>query len=104
MESRPLVLISFEEALRRTGRQKTQVYDDVARGLFPRIVKDGRVSKFVESEIDDWIRARIAERDAEDLTDTAREAHRPKRHAPPPHARRAIPPASASQAQQEATA
>ncbi|TAG02382.1 MAG: AlpA family phage regulatory protein [Betaproteobacteria bacterium] len=41
------------------------MYEEMAEGTFPRPVKTGkRGVAWVESEIDDWIERRIAERDA----------------------------------------
>jgi predicted DNA-binding transcriptional regulator AlpA len=36
----------------------------MAAGKFPRPVKVGRASRFVAAEVDAWIQARVADRDA----------------------------------------
>jgi prophage regulatory protein len=49
-----------------TGKSRSSIYDDMARGLFPKPVRIGAGSGAVgwlESEIAEWQAARIAERD-----------------------------------------
>ncbi len=59
-------LITLEEAIERTGRSRSRLYDDIAAGRFPRPVKVGpRASRFVDEEINGYIAKRIAERDAQ---------------------------------------
>jgi prophage regulatory protein len=60
----PLRLISMDETARRVMFSKVHVYRLIAAGKFPRPVKigDARIA-FVESEVDEFIRARIAQRD-----------------------------------------
>jgi prophage regulatory protein len=49
----------------RTGQSRTGIYEGVARGDFPAPIHIGpRAIGWVEDEIDDWIEARVAERDA----------------------------------------
>lgn len=60
-------LIRLPEALARTGLSRTRLYEAVAAGTFPRSVKlgpDARAIGFVDSEVDDWIADRIAQREA----------------------------------------
>jgi prophage regulatory protein len=58
-------LIRLEAAEEASGYRKTQIYDLVARGLFPRPIKIGiRASRWDADEIAAWQAARIAERDA----------------------------------------
>ena len=40
----------------------------VRDGLFPRPIKVGNRSAFVEEEIDNWIKAQISKRDAKEAT------------------------------------
>jgi predicted DNA-binding transcriptional regulator AlpA len=47
----------------RVGICRAYAYELMARGEFPRPLKIGRASRFLTSEIDAWIAARIAERD-----------------------------------------
>ena len=51
-------------SLQRAGIGRSRAYELIARGEFPKPVKLGRSSRFVSTEIDAWIAARIAERDA----------------------------------------
>lgn len=63
----PLRLISMNEVSRRVNFSKVHVYRLMKRGQFPRPIKVGahRIA-FIEAEVDDFIRAKIAERDAAD--------------------------------------
>lgn len=51
-----LRLIRMSEVLRRNGLGRTATYALIARGEFPAPVKSGRASRWVEGEIDEWIR------------------------------------------------
>jgi prophage regulatory protein len=46
-----------------TGKSARQIYREIKAAKFPRPVKDGSRSAWLASEIADWQRARIAERD-----------------------------------------
>jgi prophage regulatory protein len=49
----------------KTGLKKSAIYERIANRTFPGpIPLDGQAKGFIEHEIDDWIRAQIAERDA----------------------------------------
>ena len=56
--------LSMREVLSRTSLSKTHTYRMINAGRFPRPVPLGphRVG-FVESEVDDWMAARLRERD-----------------------------------------
>lgn len=57
-------LIKLPEVMRRTGCGKAWIYRLIQQKRFPTSVKIGsRSIAFIESEIDEWINARIAERD-----------------------------------------
>jgi prophage regulatory protein len=57
-------LIRLKPTIDRTGRSRTRIYADIEAGTFPRPVKiGGRCIAFVESEIDEWIAARMTARD-----------------------------------------
>ena len=57
-------LIRLDEVKRRTGFQKSSIYNRVAEGTFPRPVNLGaRAVAWVEDEIQEWIDARISERE-----------------------------------------
>ena len=55
--------VSLREVLNRTSFSKTHVYRLIRAGRFPRSVPlgPGRVA-FLESEIENWMAARVAER------------------------------------------
>lgn len=58
-------LARMREVCRRTGLSKSSIYDLMAQGRFPKTVRlGGRSVAFVETEIDEWIAARIAARNA----------------------------------------
>lgn len=52
------------EGWRRAGISRSHAYELISQGRFPRPVKVGRASRFVAAEIDAWIEARVADRDA----------------------------------------
>jgi prophage regulatory protein len=65
----PERILRLEEVTARTGLKRSAIYTRVAAGTFPKPFpidtrKDGRASVigFAESEIDGWIRAKIAAR------------------------------------------
>lgn len=56
-------LIRLDEVKRRTGFGKSSIYNGVADGTFPKPVPLGaRAVAWVEDEIQEWIEARISER------------------------------------------
>jgi prophage regulatory protein len=49
-----------------TGLGRSAIYEYMARGEFPRPIRlSGKSVGWLESEVGDWIKARIAERDME---------------------------------------
>jgi prophage regulatory protein len=62
--NRPTSLLPLAIVEQRTGYRKSKLYDLLKVGSFPRPVRDGRTIRFVEREVDQWVAARIAERDA----------------------------------------
>lgn len=44
-------LLKLPEVVRRTGRSKSTIYDEVNRGLFPRPIKIGRRTYWRDDEI-----------------------------------------------------
>jgi prophage regulatory protein len=58
-------LVSLSEAMRLTGRGKSNIYAGVRAGTFPKPIKDGSSSRWVLREIEQFIRDRIAERDSQ---------------------------------------
>ena len=60
-------LIRLPEALTKTGLSRTRLYLLIAKNEFPQAVKLGlnaRAIAFPEDEVDAWIAARIADRQA----------------------------------------
>lgn len=47
----------------RVGLHPATIYAEIKAGRFPKPVKFGRSSRWVESEIEEWIAARVRERD-----------------------------------------
>ena len=48
----------------KTGLKHTAIYQKICEGSFPRPIPLGTKARgFVESEVDDWIKAQIAKRD-----------------------------------------
>ena len=57
-------VLRLPEVLLRTGKRRTSLLQAVRRGDFPRPIHLGpRAIGFVESEVEAWIDARMAERD-----------------------------------------
>lgn len=68
MQGKKERLIDFKEALSRNRTKKSWAYELIKQNRFPKPVKIGsRSIAFVESEIDAWIDARIAERDTAEV-------------------------------------
>lgn len=60
-----LRLIRHTTVTSRTGLRRSSLYNGITAGTFPAPVPTGpRTVAWVESEVNDWIEARIAERDA----------------------------------------
>lgn len=57
-------LVRLPEVMRVTGLGKSQIYDRMKHKAFPRSMKIGASTLWVESEVVAWVRARIADRDA----------------------------------------
>jgi len=58
------VLLRLPQVRQRCGLSRSSIYLLVSRGLFPEPVPVGaRSIAWVESEVEDWLRSRIAERD-----------------------------------------
>lgn len=58
-------LIRLPVVLERVGLSERTVYRYIASSTFPKPVKIGALSLWVESEVNAWLEARIAERDEE---------------------------------------
>ena len=76
-----LKLITIKEVCERTGMGPSFVYAEVAARRFPQPVKLGAsksrraASRFVESEVSDWIEQRIAERDKQSANAANEKGH-----------------------------
>ncbi len=57
-------LIGVWEVERQTGLSRPTIYRKMADGTFPRQIKLGGSSRWVQTEVTEWIRAAIATRDA----------------------------------------
>jgi prophage regulatory protein len=56
-------LIPLHEVTKLTGRGRSNIYTGINAGTFPSPIKDGASSRWLLSEIEQWIRERVAERD-----------------------------------------
>ena len=56
-------LMPLRDVLASVGMSQASVYRMIAAGEFPKPVKLGTASRWVSSEIEDWIAARVAERE-----------------------------------------
>ena len=57
-------LIRIAEVMRRTGRTRSRIYEDMARGRFPKSLKIGdRAIAWVDAEVDQFVAKAIAARD-----------------------------------------
>jgi prophage regulatory protein len=58
-------ILRLPEVRQRTGRSRSRIYADAQAGKFPKPINIGpRAIGWIQSEVDDWIAARIAEREA----------------------------------------
>jgi prophage regulatory protein len=58
-------ILRLPQVMQATGRSRSQIYDDIANGLFPGPIAIGpRASGWLEDEVVGWQEERIAERDA----------------------------------------
>src|SRR5262249_27040640 len=65
-ERRTRRILRLPDVEARVGLKQTAIYDGVTKGTFPKPVPLGkRAVGWLEHEIDAWLDARIAERDAE---------------------------------------
>ena len=57
--------IRLPEVINRTGYRRTSIYEKIAEGTIPAPIKLGpRAVAWVSEEIEEWMDARVAERDA----------------------------------------
>jgi prophage regulatory protein len=58
--SQPQTIIRLPEVERRTGYRRSAIYRKIREGKMPAPIKLGdRASGWLESEIDEWIQARV---------------------------------------------
>lgn len=64
-EQPPPVFLTRAQVERRVGLRRTAIYTRMKADTFPRPVRDAETTTiwWIESEIEQWQRARIAERD-----------------------------------------
>jgi prophage regulatory protein len=61
----PQRILRRSEVEQATGLPRATIYDKIAKGMFPRPIKLGvRSVGWLETEITEWQKARVAERDA----------------------------------------
>lgn len=61
----PPRVLRRREVERRVGHSRSTLYAWISQGRFPAPVRVGaRTVAWVESEVSDWLRARVAEREA----------------------------------------
>lgn len=66
-QSTPRQVLRLPEVMRRTGKRRTSLLQAIQRGEFPKPIRLGaRAIGFIQSEVDAWIDARMAERDGQD--------------------------------------
>lgn len=56
-------LLTFAQVSAKVALGRTSIYAGIAANTFPKPIKSGKRSLWVESEIEQWIADRIAERD-----------------------------------------
>ena len=63
-EAQSVRLIPISEVIRLTGRGRSRIYAEMSAGRFPKAIKDGASTRWLESEINFWLSERVRERDA----------------------------------------
>lgn len=57
-------VLTIEEVMAKLSIGRTMVYKLIIEEGFPKQIKVGRCSRWVESEVDEWLRGRMAHRQA----------------------------------------
>jgi len=58
-------ILRLEDVKHTTGLARTTIYDQVARGEFPRPIKIGtRAIGWIDEEIEGWVQDRVSARDS----------------------------------------
>ncbi|MYA11702.1 MAG: AlpA family transcriptional regulator [Gemmatimonadetes bacterium] len=72
-------ILRLPEVQRRTGLSRSTIYVRLDRGLFPKPVSLGaRAVGWIESEVDEWIRERIAESRGDSMAASPGEGETPR--------------------------
>lgn len=58
-----LKALTLRHVMAKVGRSKSAIYSDIQRGLFPAPIRAGGRSLWIESELDSYLAALVAERD-----------------------------------------
>jgi prophage regulatory protein len=61
---KPLTLLTLAQVEGRSGLKKSKLYDLIAAGEFPRPVRIGAASRWVEAEVEDALARYVFARDA----------------------------------------
>jgi prophage regulatory protein len=56
--------LDLKQVMGKTRASRPYIYLLISRNAFPRPVKFGSRSAWIETEVEEWMRARVAERDA----------------------------------------
>jgi prophage regulatory protein len=56
-------LLDINEVMARTKKRRTKIYADIRTGNFPKPIKDGASSRWVDTEVDQYLQSLIALRD-----------------------------------------
>lgn len=64
--------LNFKQVSDRIGISRSPLYRRIREGAFPKPVKLGAMSRWVESEIDAWMEAQVTARDVSPLHGDAR--------------------------------
>ena len=62
-EAKPTKILRWPEVHKRVGFSKSYAYVLQAKGLFPKpikLIEGGRATGYIESEIDEYVKARIS--------------------------------------------
>jgi prophage regulatory protein len=63
-ESKLQSILRLNDVERVTGLPRSTMYEMIAKGLFPKPIELGeRARGWLETEIEDWVKNRVAERD-----------------------------------------
>lgn len=62
--NRPIRLIDIRQVQDMLGCRRSKIYEDIRNKKFCQPVKVGKLTRFVEAEVTDFIMQRVAERDA----------------------------------------